>query len=199
MVRRIHSPKLKMLSMLFPALVVGSVQAESADMDYVQLSFVNADYSPLSDALSGFELAGAKTIDETFFGFGSYRTVDGDNNNEVIDVNVEVKSLVLGAGMVREVDDKVTMVGKIMFIKDDLTSDYDDNSESGFGVNFTAHYTINDEVELLGGMQLDDVENPDATFSIGGIYKFPENISAVGTLSDSDDGTNISIGARYSF
>lgn len=195
MVRRIHSPKLKMLSMLFPALIVGSVQAESADMDYVQFSFVNADYSPLDDPLMGFQLEASKTIDDTFFGFGSYRTVDED----ILDKNVEVTTLVLGAGMIREVDDKVTMVGKIMFIDEDLTSPSVENGESGFGVNFTAHYAINDEVELLGGMQLDDVENPDATFSVGAIYKFPENISAVGTLSDSDDGTNISIGARYSF
>jgi outer membrane protein with beta-barrel domain len=150
----------------------------------------NADISG-----DGFGLRGSIAIQETFFAFAEYQSVEFDSN-------VDASVMTLGGGAHWSLNDKLDIVGRVGISKAEVdVGAFGSVDEDGLMVGARLRAALMPRLEVEGGFDYRDIElvGKDTLLVLDGRYFFTENFAGGLMVELNDNGTNLGFNMRVTF
>jgi hypothetical protein len=183
---------------ILSALAVAAValplaaHADTMDYSYVELAFVDSELDEPAVDGDGFALRGSLEFHPSFFAFAELEDLGYDRD-------VDVTSIVVGAGGHYPLNDKVDLVGRFGIVKYDVDADDFSADEDGFTLGARVRSEVMPRLELEGGFDYIDVDSGDDTVAVlEGRYFFMPNVSG-GLRLEFGDEDAIGIAGRLTF
>jgi hypothetical protein len=169
-------------------------QQSQFSYNYVELSYDETDFElPGGDADGdGLTLSGSFEITDDWHAYASYGSHD-------LDFGIDSDTWMLGAGYSYPIRSGVDLYGRVLYIDSSLDAGPVNVDDDGLGLQFRVRGSVNDALELEGGVQYVDVGDSDTSLTAGARYNFNSAFSAGLVLTFGGDTDGIGINARYSF
>jgi hypothetical protein len=183
------------LAAVVPGLAMAQQSARAQpdlSYTYVEATYDTNDYNDIdADALT---IAGSFKINRDWHVYASYSSAD-------LDFGIDVDTLAIGAGYRYAIKDNVDLYGRVLYLNSDVhvPGPFDDESDSGLGLQFRIHSRINQQLEVEGGIQYLDVNDSDTSLQANVRYHFTDKFSAGIGITFAGDSDGLGINARYSF
>ncbi len=170
--------------------------ADVMDYTYAELGYIDTEFD--GDGFDadgdGFGLRGSLAINETFFVFAGYESLD-------FDFDVDLSTLEVGGGARWPLSDKVDLVGRLGIVKAEADVGPFDADDDGFLLGARVRGVVAPKFELEGGFDYRDLDDAgdDTTIELAGRYFFIENIAGGLSVSIGDDVTSLGLNVRMTF
>jgi hypothetical protein len=170
--------------------------ADVMDYTYAELGYVDTELD--GDGFDvdgdGFGLRGSLAINQTFFVFAGYESLD-------FDFDVDLSTLEVGGGARWPLSDKVDLVGRLGIVKAEADFGDFDADDDGFLLGGRVRGTVAPKFELEGGFDYRDLDDAgdDTTIVLAGRYFFIENVAGGVSVSIGDDVTSLGLNVRMTF
>ena len=170
--------------------------ADVMDYSYAELGYIDSEFD--ADGFDvdgdGFGLRGSLAINQTFFVFAGYESLD-------FDFDVDLSTLEVGGGARWPLSDKVDLVGRLGIVKAEADVGPFDADDDGFMLGARVRGVVAPKFELEGGFDYRDLDDAgdDTTIVLEGRYFFVEQFSGGLSVSIGDDVTSIGLNARMTF
>ena len=171
---------------------------QAFDYNYAELSFfdVELDRDSNNDVdTDGFALKGSYRLpgdNSDWFIHGGYSDYEFDGNN------ADGSQLEIGAGYISERDRGYDLFGTVSFIRQEVEFNNTDDSETGFGLGAGIRKMVNQDVELRGTANFQDVDDNAFFLELEGDYFITEEFVGGLTLSLGDV-SGFTLRGRYYF
>ena len=195
-----HSTKENLIMKILNAMVgtlllaAAPIAAQAEDMSY---SFIDLGYSELNfdggPTGDGFGVRGSIGFAENFFGFADYQSLDFSLGD------LDIYSIGLGGRM--EIAESVDLVGKVGYLKADVSSDGLSGDESGYLVSAGVRARPASQFELEGNVIYRDFGSgsDDTAVAVAARYFFTDMFAIGAEYEMSDDQDIWFAGVRLSF
>jgi hypothetical protein len=171
-------------------------QADVMHYTYAELGYVDTelDGDGFDADGDGFGLRGSLAINQTFFVFAGYQTLD-------FDFDVDLSTLEVGGGARWPLSDKVDLIGRLGIVKAEADFGDFDADDDGFLLGGRVRGVVAPKFELEGGFDYRDLDDAgdDTTIVLEGRYFFVENIAGGLSVSLGDDVTSLGLNVRMTF
>jgi hypothetical protein len=170
--------------------------ADVMDYSYAELGYIDTEFD--GDGFDadgdGFGLRGSLAINQTFFVFAGYESLD-------FDFDVDLSTLEVGGGARWPLSDKVDLVGRLGIVKAEAEVGQFDADDDGFLLGARVRGVVAPKFELEGGFDYRDLDDAgdDTTIVLEGRYFFVEQFSGGISVSIGDDVTSLGLNARMTF
>lgn len=177
------------LSLLLVA-VMGSSPAQASDVKYNYIEgryILDAETDSNIDG-DGVRIGGSFRIDQRFYAFGNFQSLDLDFSNEI-------DTFELGAGYIYPLNANWDANFTAAFVNSEVNNDDD----SGFSLTAGIRGMMTPKVEGRAKLTYIDVNDDDTFITLGADYFFLPHLSVGLEVDLSGDLETTSIGARYFF
>ena len=193
---------MKIATALLGSLVLSAMplaaQAEDMSYSFIDLGYseANLDGGPTGD---GFSARGSVGFAENFFGFADYLSQDFPAFGVVPSFDIDIYSIGLGGRM--EIAESVDLVGKVGYLKADVSSDGLSGDESGYLVSAGVRARPASQFELEGNVVYRDLggDADDTAIAVAARYFFTDMFAIGAEYEMSDDQDIWFAGVRLSF
>lgn len=187
---------MKIATALLGSLVLSALplaaQAEDMSYSFIDLGYseANLDGGPTGD---GFGVRGSIGFAENFFGFADYLSQDFSG------LDIDIYSIGLGGRM--EIAESVDLVGKVGYLKADVSSGGLSGDESGYLVSAGVRARPASQFELEGNVVYRDFGSgaDDTAVAVAARYFFTDMFAIGAEYEMSDDQDIWFAGVRLSF
>jgi hypothetical protein len=163
---------------------------------YVEIGYDETEFdigSGREADADGLTLSGSYELTDEWHLYTAYGSIDLD------DFNADVDTFVVGAGYVFPLKDDIDLYGRVLYIDQEVDSNFGNVDDDGLGLQFRIRARITDEFEFEGGVQYVDVADSDTSLLVSGRYHFTDAFSAGIGLTFGGDVDGIGVNARFTF
>ena len=186
-----------MLRISLLALLLSFSAAASADdfsYNWLQVGYGTIEFDDIDLDGDGLGFGASFEVNDDFFIFGNYTTVD-------LDFGIDANSMRAGVGYNTTVAEGADLFATVSYeyaeIDLPILGAEDDN---GFGIGVGMRYWVAPGFELNGGVSYVDVgDDGDTAFSFGAVYSFTPAFAGGLGASFADEASSFSVFARYYF
>jgi hypothetical protein len=170
--------------------------ADVMDYSYAELGYVDTelDGDGFDADGDGFGLRGSLAVNETFFVFAGYQSLD-------FDFDVDLSTLEVGGGARWPLSSNVDVIGRLGIVKAEADFGPFEADDDGFLLGGRVRGVVAPKFELEGGFDYRDLDDAgdDTTIVFEGRYFFtPQWAGGLG-VSIGDDVTSLGLNVRMTF
>lgn len=167
--------------------------------DYVQAGYENQDWD---DSLDGHFIRAdiLNSLDEHVFLHGGLGFFDGDVDAPLGDeIDADGWEISAGAGFHTPLQRRLDLVltGDIVHLNADV--DGESENDTGFRVSGSARHQTTDQLELRGGVFLEDIAESEAGFFAQALLNLTQQMDVGTDIKFGGDLTSIGVFARYNY